>query len=114
MTKIREIRSADIETILRIRLDWLSKKFDVAEITDLARAWFARYPGNEMAPALVAEVDGQIVGYLLCGLTKHPASIGTKAEIDEVCVADKYRRQGLGSRLVNELRQRLLSTIDDL
>jgi len=38
--------------MLRIRLDWLSKQFDAKQTTDLERAWFARYPGNKMAPAL--------------------------------------------------------------
>lgn len=114
MIKIREMRSSDVDAALRIRLDWLSKQFETAETTELERAWFARYPGNEMAPALVAIESDQIVGYLLCALTTHPTAVGVSAEIEEVCVAESHRRRGIGSRLVEEMRQRLRSTVDDL
>jgi ribosomal protein S18 acetylase RimI-like enzyme len=108
------MRSTDVDAMLRIRLDWLSQQFDAAEITELERAWFARYPGNTNASALVAEDSDQIVGYLLCVLTTHPTAVGISAEIDEVCVAEEYRRQSIGARLVAELRQRLLSSVGDL
>ncbi len=110
MTTIREMSSSDVDAMLRIRLDWLSKQFDAKQTTDLERAWFARYPGNKMAPALVALENDQIVGYLLCALTRHPTAAGVAAEIDEVCVAASHRRQGIGRRLVEESRKRL----DDL
>jgi len=114
MIKIREMRSSDVDAMLKIRLDWLSQQFDAAETTELERAWFARYPGNGMAPALVAEDGGQIVGYVLCALTSHPTAVGLSAEIDEVCVAESHRRRGIGSRLVEEMRQGLRATVDDL
>jgi len=114
MIKIREMRSSDVDAMLRLRFDWLSQQFDAAETTELERAWFARYPGNEMAPALVAEDGDQIVGYVLCALTTHPTAVGVSAEIDEVCVAESHRRRGIGRRLVEELRQGLRSTVDDL
>jgi len=114
MIKIREMRSSDVDAMLRLRFDWLSQQFDAAETTKLERAWFARYPDNEMAPALVAIKNDQIVGYVLCALTTHPTAVGVSAEIDEVCVAESYRRRGIGRRLVEELRQGLRSAVDDL
>ena len=114
MIKIREMRSSDVDAMLRLRFDWLSQQFDAAETTELERAWFARYPTNEMAPALVAIENDQIVGYVLCALTTHPTAVGVSAEIDEVCVAESYRRRGIGRRLVEELRQGLRSTVDGL
>ena len=114
MIKIREIRSSDVDAMLRLRFDWLSQQFDAAETAELERAWFARYPGNEMAPALVAIENDQIVGYVLCALTTHPTAVGASAEIDEVCVAESHRRRGIGRRLVEELRQGLRSTVADL
>lgn len=114
MTTIREMSSSDVDAMLRIRLDWLSKQFDAKQTTDLERAWFARYPGNKMAPALVALENDHIVGYLLGALTTHPTATGAAAEIDEVCVAASHRRRGIGSRLVEESRKRLLATVDDL
>jgi len=110
MITIREMSSSDVDAMLRIRLDWLSQQLDAKQTTDLERAWFARYPGNEMAPALVALENDHIVGYLLCALTTHPTATGAAAEIDEVCVAASHRRQGIGRRLVEESRKRL----DDL
>ena len=114
MIKIREMKSSDVDAMLKIRLDWLWQQFDAAETTELERAWFARYLGNGMAPALVAEDGGQIVGYVLCALTRHPTAVGRSAEIDEVCVAESHRRRGIGSRLVEEMRQGLRATVDDL
>ncbi len=114
MIKIREMQGSDLDAMLRLRGAWLSKETEASETTELERAWFARYPGNEMAPALVAEEGDQIVGYLLCALTTHPTAAGTSAEIDEVCVADLHRRQGIGRRLVEALRRQLLSSVNDL
>ena len=114
MIEIREMRGSDVEAALRIRLEWLSAQFDVRETTDLVEAWFARYPGNEAAPALVAAEGDQIVGYLLCALMTHPSAVGRAVEIDEVCVSESYRRRGIGRRLVHTVRQRLQHTVDDL
>ena len=114
MFKIREMQCADLEAMLRLRRAWLSEASKASETIELERAWFARYAGNEMALALVAEEGDQIVGYLLCALTTHPTAVGTKAEIDEVCVAASRRRGGLGRGLVQELRGRLMATVGDL
>ena len=114
MIKIRELRSSDVDAVLRVRLEWLATQYDVTETTELVRAWFARYPGNSNAPALVAEVGDRLVGYLLCALTTHPTAVGVCAEIDEVCVAETHRRRGIGRQLVETIRQRLQATVDDL
>ena len=114
MIKIREMQSSDRDAMLRLRRAWLSTNGAASVTTELERAWFARYPGNEMAPTLVAEESGQIVGYLLCALMTHPTALGTAAEIEEVCVAESQRRQGIGRRLVGELRRLLRSSVDDL
>ena len=114
MIKIREMQGSDLDAMLRLRGGWLSKETEASETTELERAWFARYPGNEKAPALVAEEGDQIVGYLLCALINHPTAAGTSAEIDEVCVADLHRRQGIGRLLVEALRRQLLSSVNDL
>ena len=53
--------------------------------------------------------DEQIVGYVLSALMTHPAAHGVSAEIDEVCVAETHRRQGIGGRLVSVMREQLLS-----
>ena len=114
MIKIREMQGSDLDAMFRLRRAWLSTINEASETTELERAWFARYPGNEMAPALVAEEGDQIVGYLLCALATHPTAAGTSAEIDEVCVAETHRGNGLGRLLVQELRGRLIANVGDL
>ncbi len=114
MIKIREMQSSDRDAMLRLRKAWLSTIGEASVTTELERAWFARYPGSETALALVAEEGDQLVGYLLCALMTHPTARGTAAEIDEVCVAESHRRQGIGRRLVEELRRLLRSSVDDL
>ena len=72
------------------------------------------YPGRcstsccsgDEAGALVAVVDGRLVGHGLwaraCGPTQPVAEIA-------LVVADAYQRQGIGSLLLEELRQELIS-----
>lgn len=114
MIEIRDMQSSDVDAALKIRLEWLTAQFDVTETTALERAWFAGYPGNKAAPALVAEDGEQIVGYLLCALTTHPTATGVCAVIDEICVSETYRRRGIGKRLVETIRQQLQASVDDL
>jgi ribosomal protein S18 acetylase RimI-like enzyme len=114
MIEIREMRNSDVDAALRIRLEWLTPQSDATDKTEMERAWFARYPGNEAAPALVAENGRQIAGYLLCALLTHPTASGICAEIDEICVRETYRRRGIGKRLVETMRRQLQTTVDDL
>ena len=114
MINIRKIQASDVEVMLALRARWLSKQFNTVNTTERERAWFSRYPGNEVAPALVAVDGDQIVGYVLCALMRHPAMTGVSATIDEICVAESHRGQGIGRRLVEELRSRLCSTVKDL
>ena len=114
MIHIREIQTSDVEAMLALRSQWLSERFNTVDATERERAWFSRYPGNMMAPALVAEDDDQIVGYILCALIKHPVMPGTAASIDEICVAASHRKHGIGRRLFAELRTRLIASVTDL
>ena len=114
MIKIREMQDSDVDAVLKLRLQWLSKKSKVPKTTEKVRAWFSRYPVDPKAFALVALEDEQVVGYVLSALITHPAAHGVSAEIDEVCVAETHRREGIGGRLVSVMRKQLLAAIDDL
>ena len=111
---IRELQSTDIESVLALRLEWLSRVYNVSHTTPEVRAWFSRYPGNSRSLALVATEGQSCLAYVLCDLLAHPTMAGLSAIIEEVCVAEPFRRQGIGRRLVEEARQRLDSTVDDL
>ena len=114
MIDIRDIQPADVEAMLTLRERWLSKQRNTWHTTERERSWFSRYPGNKMAPALVALDDRQIVGYILCALMRHPAMPGVSATIDEICVAESHRGEGIGRRLAEELRSQLCATVEDL
>ena len=111
---VRELQSTDVETILGLRLQWLSQTFDVSDTTSKVRDWFSNYLGNPQSFALVATDRQACVGYILCDLLAHPIMSGLSAMIEEVCVAEPFRRRGIGRRLVLEARQRLVSRVDDL
>lgn len=51
---VRELQSTDVETILGLRLQWLSQTFDVSDTTSKVRDWFSNYLGNPQSFALVA------------------------------------------------------------
>ena len=114
MIEIRRLRKSDIDAVLALRLQVLSPKYNIAETTDLVRSWISRYSENPLAKALVAVERQACIAYLLCDILTHPTMSGVSAMIEEVCVAETYRRQGLGRRLVIEARQQLVSTVEDL
>jgi ribosomal protein S18 acetylase RimI-like enzyme len=53
---------------------------------------------------LVAEMDGQVVGFL--ALSFIPGLSGLRALIDDLAVDPSYRRQGIGAALVEAATQR--------
>ena len=112
--QIRKLQRSDLEPVLALRLQWLSVDCSVSDTTIEVRAWFSRYLENLMALALVATDGDNCVGYVLCDFLAHPTLPGMSAIIEEVCVAEAYRTQGIGRRLVGELRERLLATVEEL
>ena len=114
MTIIRQLTHADLATALDLRLRWLAREFDIAKSTEDIRAWFAAYPGNAQAFALVATFNGECIGYVLVSWHWHSTMRGRAAEIDEIHVAADYRRQGIGRKLVEHARELLLSRVEDL
>ncbi len=55
----------------------------------------------EGAIFLVAEVDGDVVGYL------HFDSFGDEPELHRIYIDEQFRRQGVGAALVEKLHERL-------
>lgn len=69
-------------------------------------AYFRDAVESEKYLSIVAEIDGQIVGYLN-GFIKKPSNIylGKRAEIDNMCVEATARGSGVGSALADEFKQ---------
>ena len=114
MIDIREMTPADLDAVLALRREWLPTGSKDCGDALLERNWFAAYPGNTKAFALVATDAGKLVAYLLCSWHGHPAMAGTAAEIDEIHVAKAYRGQGLGRELVDRALRMLQVRVSDL
>lgn len=56
--------------------------------------------------ALVAIINNDVVGYLIGSLNTHNSYNKTKqAELDNMCILDKYRKLGIGSKLFNKFKE---------
>lgn len=68
------------------------------------KKYFEDIINNEIV--FVAETDGKIVGYLAGSICEQISYITeTFAELDNMCIDDKYRRFGIGTLLMNEFKQ---------
>lgn len=57
---------------------------------------------NQNTPIFVAESNGEVVGYCFCELIRQGSNIfhdNLSLYIDDLCVSEKCRRQGIGEKL---------------
>ena len=88
------IRAMTIEDYDQIYELWMHiNGFGIRSIDD-SREGIARFLKRNPTTSVVAEVDGKIVGGILCG---HD---GRRGCFYHVCVDPKYRRMGIGKRMV--------------
>jgi len=92
---IREARSEDAGRVLELLpLIPANASLSPAEIQAAAQ----RFRESLAMDVLVAEVDGEVVGFLVLSFV--PAISGLRALIDDLAVDPTYRRQGIGAALV--------------
>jgi N-acetylglutamate synthase-like GNAT family acetyltransferase len=77
--------------VMRVRK---ARELDFPQVARLARKYRLDYAGMEADAFWVVAERGQIRG--ICGLKKHPECL----ELCALGVAEKWRRRGLGERLV--------------
>lgn len=88
---IREMKIEDYDQVYRL---WKKiKGFGIRSIDD-SREGIARFLKRNPTTSVVAEVDGKIVGGILCG---HD---GRRGCLYHVCVDEAYRRHGIGKAMV--------------
>ena len=108
---IRPARASDIPAIVDLWMElmdfhaerdpWFRRSAD-------GHIGFAEHLANCMDDAryvlLVAELDGQIVGYSLAEITQRPAAFAEREHgfITDIAVTAKCRRLGIGTRLAEE------------
>ena len=87
-------RAMTIEDYEQVYDIWMHiKGFGIRSIDD-SREGIARFLKRNPTTSIVAEVDGKIVGGILCG---HD---GRRGCFYHVCVRPEYRRQGIGKQMV--------------
>lgn len=89
-----EIRSMCIEDYDAVYALWKTiKGFGIRSIDD-SREGVERFLKRNPSTSMVAALDGMIIGSLLCG---HDGRTGY---FYHVCVAEKYRKRGIGKAMV--------------
>jgi len=97
---IREMSVEDVEGILAIE----------RKVTGSNRAvTYAPVPdsciGGEVDNSMVAEVDDQIVGFVLGRIARSPTALLDVAWIELIGILPEYQRQGIGIRLVEAWKE---------
>ena len=88
------IRAMEIDDYDQVRKLWMSiHAFGIRSIDD-SREEIARFLERNPTTSVVAELDGKIIGAILCG------SDGRQGSLYHVCVKKKYRRRGIGHSMV--------------
>ncbi len=114
MVVVREAIQGDAEAISRIGRTAMPVQFDGlvdAVVVDAVATQtyepvavadcIARCSDDEGSVFLVGEVDGTVVGYL------HYDSFGPEPELHRIYIDGRFRSQGVGAALVEELHARL-------
>lgn len=101
---IRTATEADIPELMNIYNDAIlhtTATFDT-EIKDIEerRAWFAEHTGRHIL--LVYETEGRVAGYASLSRYRDRRAFDVAVELS-VYISEKYRGQGIGSRLMEAL-----------
>ena len=101
MTKDVELSPMTVEDYDAVRKLWMTiSGFGIRAIDD-SREDIARFIDRNPRTSVVARIDGKVVGSVLCG------SDGRQGSLYHVCVAEQYRRMGIGTQMVVYCMQRL-------
>ena len=98
---IRDITESDIEGVLAIDRNIAGRDRAVTYAT-APRS----YVGGEMDVSVVAEVGGEIVGFLLGRIASSPYGLTDAAWLEVIGVDPSCRRQGIGTGLVQAFMER--------
>lgn len=84
-----------------VRALWMTiRGFGIRALDD-SREDVVRFIRRNPTTSVVAKADGRVIGSILCG------SDGRQGALYHVCVAEEFRRQGIGTRMVGYCMQQL-------
>lgn len=95
---IREMKCEDYENVYTL---WKSiQGFHIRELDD-SKGSIERFIRRNPSTSIVAEAGGKIIGAILCGQD------GRRGCLYHVCVAEQYRKQGVGKAMVTKALEAL-------
>lgn len=100
MASIRRAVEADASEVLRLLSDFSSEVGTYLEEEHLSAALMPLIARPELGDLLVAEQNGELVGYVVITWGWGIESGGAEALVDEMFVSEKVRNQGVGTLLM--------------
>jgi ribosomal-protein-alanine N-acetyltransferase len=101
---LRRFNSSDLESVTHINRECLPENYSSFFFLDL----YKRFPET----FLVAEDNGEVVGYVMCRIEKGLPGFGIglkkKGHVISIAVLPEYQRQGVGYALMQEAMQSML------
>ena len=97
---MRDVKEGDAEAISQLITEFTQRATTAAQIQQrLARSRGIEHP-------ILAEIDGTVVGFASLRLLNYLGEEAPYAEISELFVSERYRRQGIARALMTELEVR--------
>jgi len=104
--KIRRVREEEIKSIIEINMRNLPEHYPEFFYRNIFENWPESF--------LVAEVNGKIVGYIMCRVEKHihGLRIVKKGHVISIAVEKEYRRRGIGEALMRRAEEVLKNKVE--
>ena len=104
--QLRRFTTSDLDGVIRINRECLPENYTALFFINL----YKRFPGT----FIVAEADGEIVGYIMCRIeTGIPSfkllGITKKGHVISVAVLPSHHRKGIGYALIREAMQAMVN-----
>lgn len=93
---LRQFQPADLDKVMRINQVCLPENYSPDFFVDL----YDRFP----ATFIVAEVEGKVIGYIMCRIETNLFSLGNgkRGHVISIAVLPEFQHQGIGKALMNE------------
>ncbi len=104
--QLRRFKPSDLDWVIRVNRECLPENYTAIFFINL----YKRFPGT----FIVAEADGEIVGYIMCRIeTGIPSfkvlGITKKGHVISVAVMPSHQRKGIGYALIREAMQAMVN-----